>query len=44
MTSINYTSPSMPFQLSSKKKQKKQMLINQIVCGYSANDHKAAVS
>ena len=40
MISVNYTSPSMPSQpFSKKKKKEKEMLINQIVCAYSANDH-----
>ena len=37
MISVNYISPSMPFRPFSKKKKKK-MLIDQIVCAYSAND------
>ena len=41
MISVSYTSSSMPFQPFSKKKKekKKEMLINQIVCAYNANDH-----
>ena len=39
MISVNYTSPSMPFRPFSKKEEKKKMLINQIECAYSANDH-----
>ena len=46
MISVNYTSPSKPFQSFSKKKKKKkkETLINQIVCAYSANNHDASAN
>ena len=42
MISVNYTSPSKPFRSFSKKK--KETLINQIVCAYSANNHDASAN